>query len=155
MSLYLVSISPPHAPPFGAHAFYSHFPYLNFQASSAHLCAYFRYLTLPVKFCTVLSPCHFNRIRQGLLTSFIFHKESDLLVINAHLQVHVAELGQELLFTTHVMSVISFHCVLQTLCYLMGELQDILLMHLPIGECIYLFVGLFNTNYIICYMTIW
>ena len=88
-----------------------------------------------LNFAQCIPPCHFNCIRQGLLTSFIFYKESHHLVIHACPKFHMAGLGQvqtSLHYTSYVSDFLSLPHVLQTLHSLTGEIEDILFMYIPI-----------------------
>lgn len=141
MFLRVTSISPLYTPSFETSTFYSHFPYLNFhsQFSSARF-SYFRYLTLPVKICIMLSSSSFQPyIRQVFLTSFIFYKESDLVFKwLTRSSTWQSWDRSRCLSVIYVMSTTSFHYVLQTLHSPTGELWGVLFMYLLIYECIYL-----------------
>ena len=160
MCLHFTNLSPLHTSPFVAYTFYCHFPWLNFhnQLRSAWFSS-FRYLTPPVKICIVLSSSSFQpHIRQVLLMSFIFYKESDLVFKwLAHSSTWQSWDRSSLFSVINVMSVTSFHYVLQTMNFPIGVIWDVLSMYLQfINVLIDFLVGLFYINYyVICCMTIW
>lgn len=147
MFLYFTGISPLHPWPFGASSFYSHFLYLNFhnQLSSSWF-SYFRYLTLSVQICIVISSLLVHAYQTSIINLLFCAKTLISKGLSDLPRVPCGRVGTGADFSLLDMSCLQFLPTVSCRhCLLLWENFDIfnVCIYLFMNLIIYLFVGWF------------